>query len=138
MEKDREFIGRGFHFPPQVDMTTGRFLMAEDETDIREAVYLILMTRLGERPMQPDFGCNIEDYVFDLPDSRTERKLRESVISALEKWEPRIADIDAAVDAGKISEGMLEIEISYTIRKTNNTVNMVFPYYLETGQGTWR
>lgn len=67
MEDSRAFLGRGFAFPPKVDPVTGKFRMTEGEEDIRQAIYIILMTRLKERAMLPDFGCNLQDYIFDLP-----------------------------------------------------------------------
>lgn len=51
MEDSRAFLGRGFAFPPEVDPVTGKFRMAEGEEDIRQAIYIILMTRLKERAM---------------------------------------------------------------------------------------
>ena len=55
MAENRTFLGKGFTFPPAVDPVTGRFLMASEDEDIRQAIYLILMTGVGERPMEPDF-----------------------------------------------------------------------------------
>lgn len=132
------FLGKGFQFPPRVDATTGRFIMSEGEEDIKEAIYLILKTRLEERPMCPDFGCDIESYVFDLPDGRAERGIVDTVMTALSKWEPRIENIQVTVNKERMNEGIIMIEISYTVRKNNNAVNLVFPYYLEEGFDTWR
>lgn len=132
------FLGKGFQFPPRVDATTGRFIMSEGEEDIKEAIYLILKTRLEERPMCPDFGCDIENYVFDLPDGRAERGIVDTVATALSRWEPRIENIQVAVNKERMNEGIIMIEISYTVRKNNNAVNLVFPYYLEEGFDTWR
>ncbi|MBQ6886970.1 MAG: GPW/gp25 family protein [Lachnospiraceae bacterium] len=132
------FLGKGFQFPPKVDATTGRFVMSEGEEDINEAIYLILKTRLEERPMCPEFGCDIEGYVFDLPDARAERGIEDTITIALTKWEPRIDNIQVTVNKERIQEGILLIEIGYTVRKNNNAANLVFPYYLEEGFSTWR
>ena len=56
MDSSRAFLGKGFAFPPEVDPVTGHFRMAEGEEDIRQAIYIILMTRLKERAMLPEFG----------------------------------------------------------------------------------
>ncbi|MGN0402894.1 MAG: GPW/gp25 family protein [Acetatifactor sp.] len=132
------FLGKGFQFPPRVDATTGRFIMSEGEEDIKEAIFLILKTRLEERPMCPDFGCDIENYVFDLPDSRAERGIEDAVITALTRWEPRIDNVQVTINQDRMQEGIILIEIGYTVRKNNNAVNLVFPYYLEEGFSTWR
>lgn len=138
MAGDRNFLGKGFHFPPVVDATTGRFIMTSQEDDIREAVNLILMTGIGERPMEPDFGCDIEQFIFDLPDGQARRNMEESILTALTRWEPRIDNIEVSVQDGRVGEGAVYIQIGYTVRSNNNPVNLVFPYYLDTGFGTWR
>lgn len=138
MAEDRNFLGKGLHFPPAVDPTTGRFIMTSQEDDIREAIHLILMTGIGERPMEPDFGCDIENYIFDLPDGQAKRSMEESILTALERWEPRIDNIGVSVQEGHTGDGVVYIQISYTVRSNNNPVNLVFPYYLETGFETWR
>ena len=88
--------------------------------------------------MCPDFGCNIENYVFDMPDRRAERGMEDAITTALAGWEPRIDNIKVTINKEKFSEGMIMIEIGYTVRKDNNAVNLVFPYYLEEGFSTWR
>lgn len=137
MADNRTFLGKGFTFPPAVDPVTGRFLMASEDEDIRQAIYLILMTGVGERPMEPDFGCDVSDYVFDLPDARAKHAMEDSVYTALLRWEPRIDNISVEVQDRGVN-GTVYIGISYTVRSTNNPVNLVFPYYLDTGFGSWR
>lgn len=131
----RDFLGRGFSFPPQVDPATGSFVMCGEEQDIRQSIYLILMTRRGERVMMPDFGCNLHEYVFELPDGASMNMLREEITDALVRWEPRITDTQVEVDLDGIGEGKLLLEISYVVRATNNPNNLVFPYYLYEGAG---
>ena len=56
----RAFLGTGFHFPLEIDETTGRFRMSSEEENIRESIKLILMTGKGERVMRPEFGCGLK------------------------------------------------------------------------------
>ena len=93
MEDSRAFLGRGFAFPPKVDPVTGKFRMTEGEEDIRQAIYIILMTRLKERAMLPDFGCNLQDSIFDLPDAAFEAGLIREAEDALTRYEPRIRHV---------------------------------------------
>lgn len=129
------FLGSGLRFPPEVDPATGRFRMCEGEEDIRQAIYLILMTRKNERAMMPDFGCDLHDNVFELPDAATMGMMRQEIIDALVLWEPRITDIEVGVDLDEIHAGKVSIQIGYTVRATNNPNNLVFPYYLYEGIG---
>ena len=109
--------------------------MAEGEEDIRQAIYIILMTRLKERAMLPDFGCNLQDYIFDLPDAAFEAGLIREAEDALTRYEPRIRHVNVTVDRRNLTGGTIYLNISYDVRATNNPNNLVFPYYLEEGIG---
>ncbi|MCH5337238.1 MAG: GPW/gp25 family protein [Acetatifactor sp.] len=134
-EKVRGFLGIGFHFPIQVEETTGKMKTVSLEDDIRQAIPIILMTRKGERVMRPDFGCNIYDYAFGTTDYTTLVQMENAVRDALIRWEPRIKDIRVHVNNEQEQEGTLLIEISYLVRSTNNPFNLVYPFYLNEGMG---
>ncbi|MCL2055594.1 MAG: GPW/gp25 family protein [Oscillospiraceae bacterium] len=135
MDKTDAFLGKGLSFPPRVDPVTGRFVMCSGEEDIRQSIYIILMTRMGERAMMPDFGCRLHDFVFELPDAASMALLRNEVTTALIRWEPRIIDIGVEIDTTRIVDGRVVLDISYVVRATNNPGNLVFPYYLYEGVG---
>lgn len=127
-----EFLGRGFSFPVSADPVTGRIKTVEYEEDIRQAIYLILMTRKGERVMRPEFGCGIHDFAFGSTDFGTLSQMEDSVREALILWEPRIREIEVKILSGK-NTGELEIHISYVVRTTNNPYNLVYPFYMNEG-----
>jgi len=135
MDKSRDFLGRGFAFPPRIDSATGQFVMAESEEDIRQAIYIIIMTRMKERAMLPDFGCNVHEYIYELPDSDFEIRLGSEIKEALMKYEPRVINVEVEVDTREIVNGIVYLNINYTVRATNNPNNLVFPYYLVEGIG---
>ena len=135
MSNSKSFLGRGFAFPPRVDSATGKFVMAENEEDIRQSIYIILMTRMKERAMLPDFGSNLQDYIFGLPDSDFEVRINREIQDALMKYEPRIVNVKTELDDRDIKNGVVYFQISYLVRSTNNPNNLVFPYYLEEGIG---
>ncbi|HXC78023.1 MAG TPA: GPW/gp25 family protein, partial [Candidatus Acidoferrum sp.] len=58
-----EFIGSGWGFPIRTD-ATGSIALVSHSREIEESIRLILGTAFGERPMRPDYGCEIHDYVF--------------------------------------------------------------------------
>lgn len=123
------FLGKGFKFPIQVDEATGRFMMSSYEEDIRESIWIILNTRPGERVMRPEFGCRIYDYLFETMNYTVVTAMAETVREALFVWEPRIRDIEVKIETERISEGIVDIHISYVVRSTNNPYNLVYPFY---------
>ena len=60
-------LGSGLAFPLGVDQR-GAIALASGETDIEQAIAIILSTAPGERPMRPEFGCAVHEHVFDVLD----------------------------------------------------------------------
>ena len=124
-----EIIGSGLAFPLQVDRRGG-IALARDEQDIDQAIQLILGTAPGERPMRPEFGCGVHDFVFDTIDAGTVGRMEEAIRSALSRWEPRIEVRSVNFDLTHAVEGMLTIDIGFTVRATNTDRNLVYPFYV--------
>ncbi len=129
------FLGRGFKFPIQVNPVTGRMMTSSYEEDIQEAIYILLMTRKGERVRNPEFGCGIHDYIFGTMDFTSLKEIERSVEEALILWEPRIRDIDVEVMLDEAESGKLLVRIGYVVRTTNNPFNLVFPFFINEGFG---
>jgi hypothetical protein len=127
-----EFIGRGWAFPLRTDATGGIALVTR-EREIEEAIRLILGTAPGERPMRPEFGCRIHEYVFSSADGSTASSIAAEVKSALRRWEPRIDVEDVLVTFDARDASVMYIDIRYAIRRTNDRRNLVFPFYVIPG-----
>jgi uncharacterized protein len=125
-----EFVGAGWAFFPMRTDATGRITLVTREQEIEESIRLILATMPGERPMRPDFGCAIHDYVFAPADAATAGQIAFEVRSALDRWEPRADILTVQVDFRRAEEGELHIQIDYRIRGTNDSRNLVFPFYV--------
>jgi phage baseplate assembly protein W len=126
----KDFLGRGWTFPAGVD-ATGRIALSEYETDIREALRIILLTSKGERMMRPDFGAGLHDFVFESMSATNIGRVQAAVTDALVKWEPRVQVIGVKVEPEQGELGKLLIDIEYLVRATNNRFNLVFPFYLK-------
>jgi hypothetical protein len=119
------FLGTGWAFPIQID-DTGGIRMRSREDDIREAIGIVLGTRLGERAMRPEFGSGLADLVFDPNDANLAGRIEFLVRKALERWEPRI--VVKEVRAQPAGERM-EIDVRYIVRQTNREDNVVVPFF---------
>ena len=124
-----EIIGSGLAFPLQVDRRGG-IALARDETDIEQAIELILATAPGERPMRPEFGCGVHEFVFDSIDAGTVGKMELAIRDALDRWEPRVVVQTIEFDLSGVGEGRLMIDIGYRVRATNTMRNLVYPFYV--------
>lgn len=129
----KEFLGTGLGVPVMADPATGRFRTSSYEDDIKEAIYIILMTKKGERLMRPEFGCGIHDFAFATLDYTTISQMEKAVKEALIQWEPRIREISVEVSQSMTETGKAIISISYVVRSTNNPYNLVFPFFMNEG-----
>jgi len=131
-DPNRAFLGVGWAFPPRVE-ADGRIAEAVYEEDIRQAIRIIVFTNRGERVMRPDFGAGLNEFVFAIVNTTTmalvETRVRESLIT----WEPRIdvQEVRVSSDAGERNK--LLIDLTYRVRATNTSHNLVFPFYLQEG-----
>jgi uncharacterized protein len=122
-------VGKGWAFPPKIG-ERDMMRMAEDDTDIRQAIRIILGTAPGERVMRPDFGCRIHELIFWPANQDTADIAERYVREALLRWEPRITLQSVVVTPGGATYGQLTIEIAYEIKARNDKHNMVYPFYL--------
>ena len=124
-----DFIGRGWSFPVRTAAAGGIALVDRDR-ELEESLRLILSTVPGERPMRPDFGCAIHYFMFSPIDATTGGRIAEEVERAIEMWEPRIDLLGVEVNPAPNSESTLHIDITYSIRGSNDPRNLVFPFYV--------
>jgi len=92
-----KLFGRGIGFPPRVG-TDGRVVWSEGETNIREAIQIVLKTEERERLNLPQFGGGLRKFLFEPNTVTTRFQIQDRITKALELWEPRIAITSVQVE----------------------------------------
>lgn len=128
---DKNFLGKGAKFPFQVNVATGRVQTSEGLQNVKESIYIILMTGKTERVMRKNFGSNILNYTFMDVNATTLTLMTHDLADTLTLNEPRISDVSINIDPD-LDRGCLFINIDYTVREYNTRDNLVFPFYLNT------
>lgn len=123
------FLGRGWSFPPTFVQAAHTVVMTEAEDDIARSLEILLSTAMGERVMLPDYGCNLEELLFEPMDTALQTLLFDRIRKSILYYEPRIDVIDVGIQTDLASEGILLISIDYRIRATNSRFNFVYPFY---------
>jgi uncharacterized protein len=126
---NRPFLGRGWSFPPNFNRGLPGVEMLEQEADIASSLEILLSTIPGERVMLPQYGCNLEELVFESLDTRLKTLMADKVESAILYHEPRIELEKVQLDDSRELEGVVLIEIVYRVKATNSRFNFVFPFY---------
>ena len=130
MAGEKDFLGRGWKFPIQLDTVSGRVAESAYEQSISDSLKIILQTQPGERVMRPDFGCRLKEFSFQEINYTVLSLMEKEVRRAITLWEPRIIDVEVQCKPDQQGQGLVRIEISYVVRSTNNPYNLVFPFYL--------
>lgn len=109
--------------------------MLEAEADIESSLYLLLATATGERVMVPQYGCNMDELVFENLDTRLRTLMADKIASAILYHEARVELERVQVDENpdQALEGRLLIAVTYRVKATNSRFNFVFPYYRDEG-----
>jgi len=81
--------GRGIAFPPHIG-ADGRMAWSEGETNIRQAIEIILKTEERERLNLPTFGAGLRTFLFEPNTVSTRHQITDRIQRALRMWEPRI------------------------------------------------
>jgi phage baseplate assembly protein W len=126
---NHDIIGKGWRFPPQIGPTGGIALVGGD-TEIEQAILIILRTAPGQRVMRPEFGCDLHDLVFMPNNSDTASRVKRVVRQALGRWEPRINVQGVNVRPDADDPARLLIDIQYQIKATHDRRSLVYPFYL--------
>ena len=97
----------------------GRSKLPELVTDldaVNASIENIILTNPGERVMRPEFGSYVARYVHEPINDFTAGNLRAVIISAIERWEPRVRMIDSFSSVTPYPDrNMYEVVLAYEI-----------------------
>ena len=134
-KSERSHLGMGWAFPPTFSAGGGNVRMRQGAEDVHEAVYVLLMTQLGERVMREDFGADTTRLLFSELNQGLINRAHQVVSRAIETYERRVKLIDVDMAESRMEEGTLTISVMYEVRATNSRHNLVFDFYLNEGYG---
>jgi uncharacterized protein len=92
-----QIFGRGIAFPPHLD-STGQWAMSAGSQNVRESIQILLLTRLGERLMYPNYGSALRTYLFSPNTAATRKSIEDAITDAIKLWEPRVTIDSTSVD----------------------------------------
>lgn len=126
---DNPFVGTGWSFPVGVN-AVGGIATVQGVDEIEQAMHIILATAPGERPMRPDFGCGLMQFLFEPVNVSTAQAIARAVEQALRRWEPRIDVEVVEVHIDDTNSNRVFIDIKYVISDTYEQRSLVFPFYV--------
>ncbi len=133
-----DFLGTGWSFPPTFNEVSGDVQMTSMLDDIKASLAILLSTSIGERLMQPTYGCNLNNFLFEPMNSNLLSYMKSIITDAIFYHEARIRPNDVILDTTNYNEGKITITVDFTVSATNSRYNFVYPYYLNEGNGVSR
>jgi phage baseplate assembly protein W len=130
MPAEHSFLGTGWSFPPAFSKGGVDVKIVSGPEDIHQSLQILLTTQLGERVMQDQFGCDLNAVLFEEVDQSLINTVSSMISDAILYHEPRITLDHLDVSQSESEQGLLLIDIAYTVRTTNSRFNMVFPFYI--------
>lgn len=132
MDNNNSFLGRGWAFPVSFVQGGSTVEMVEDEEDIRQSLRILLSTMQRERVLLPDFGADLKDMIFEALTTSAGTAITGRIEQAILFFEPRII-LDGITYDQNVNEGLVRLDLEYTIVATNTRTNLVFPFYFNEG-----
>lgn len=116
---------KGMAFPFKQSNTSIPAAVTDAEL-VQQSLLQILNTNRGERVMRPNFGCNLQQYVFENNDDLLEQLMRTEISSSISRWEPR-AQLDNILL--QRNDTTLTVTVVYTVvtTQTKDTVQVAIP-----------
>ena len=124
---DNSFLGKGVSLSFDIS-NDGSIRLSSLQELVKESIFIILSTKVGERVMNYNFGCEIHELMFEINNVATQARARMYVTDAIRKWEPRVEI--KSVEVESIAKNEIIIDVSYYIKGTNVVDNLVYPFYL--------
>jgi hypothetical protein len=133
MNSKKSFLGTGWGFPPRFTDQNGLVEMISDVDDIQSSLQILLSTRQGERVMQPTYGCNLDELLFEPLTTTFKTYIKDLIATSILYFEPRIDVNNIDLQDRDELQGKVVITVEYTVRSTNSRFNFVFPFYKAEG-----
>jgi len=120
-ENDYKILGIGIN---TTSNTGGAF--AVNYTTLNQAksnLINLILTRKGERLMQPEFGCDIWRILFEpIVEGQIEQRIETSILDAVEMWLPYL-NIDEIVfdyDENDIDNNSVSLDVKFSLKSNRN------------------
>ena len=69
---------------------TNDLVAVKDKAAIVQAIQSLLLTKKGERPFQPELGCDIQNLLFEPLDFASAGAIKQEIRETVDRYEPRV------------------------------------------------
>ena len=126
MASSTAILAADFH--KDMTIVPGRADLARkiNEEAVKESIRNLVLTQRGERPFQPDLGCDVRSMLFENITPQTLIMIETSIKDVIETYEPRCnliaVDATAAADSNAVSVSIVFVLINNDTPVTFNLI----------------
>ena len=104
----------GISLPIQIGNTAFNQTFTTNE-QIKSNVKNLLLTKKGERVMQPEFGSGLQELLFDFNDDTLSGKIEDAITAALEQWLPYVTveQIDVESTSNNRDNNLVNVSVTF-------------------------
>ena len=127
----RDVIGTGWTFPPTFSAGGTNVSTVSGPEVIEQSLKILLSTNYQERVRRDNYGAELRRFMFEELNYELLHELQILVKNVITEYEPRIQvnEVDVAVDEAQ--QGLIMIQVYYTILATHTQGSMVYPFYIQ-------
>jgi phage baseplate assembly protein W len=126
---DRDGLGRGLRFPVALNPAGGVSTVAGND-HVRQSLFVLLGTAIGERAGRPDYGCRIHDLMFAPNNALTAARAEVYCEEAIARHEPRVGRVEVHAAPNADAPNRLDIRIRYEVAGGDEPRELVYPLHL--------
>jgi phage baseplate assembly protein W len=97
----------------RINPVTNDISLAKNEDAVKKALINLMRTKIGTRPFRPDFGVNLDQFLFEVPTYDTEVSINKEIGRAIQEHEPRVQLI--TIDSTIQEDSSVKVVITYTV-----------------------
>ena len=120
--KNREYIDLDLSFAKK---GSGDVYKKNAIASVKQALKVLLLTQRAEKPFSPFFGANLQEYLFELGDTRTLSDMRFAIEQNIKTFEPRINPNNLKIDLD-FDEGNNLLNVQITFNVVNSSEEVTF------------
>lgn len=125
-------LGKGVKSPLETNPTTGGLVTLSGSENVRNCIMDLISTRVGQRVMREDYGIEASDQLFENPLSVVD-VVPLRIVEGIRRFEKRVKDVRAV--GRQISNTLVHVEVSWTLRSTGARDSLVYPFYVSPPYG---
>lgn len=109
-----------------VSINSGDILIDYDLRAIKNSIKNIFTTKKGQKILNPDFGCSLEQYLFTPITESNAKAMGSEILRGITKYEPRVKVTNIYV-VPSIDRNSYNISVYYTLLDINkqNLINII-------------